>query len=144
MTDKRLRTGTVRPSRWPDDAKQVDEIVGGYYRVRLIRDGIFVGVKFWYGLPCFDGEELDRSHRWNCEVDGRTTRPVVDDEGNDTGVRELLDPFETWPYACGHPISEREFQFLATRRTWAEEHEPEHPAANPHRPIDIRKLRPGF
>jgi hypothetical protein len=145
MTDKRLRTGTVRPSRWPDDAKQVDEIVAGTYRVRLIRNGIHVGVRFWFGQPRLDdGEELDRSPRWCVEVDGKTTRPIKDAEGNDTGVRELLDPFEVWPYACGNHITSAEFAFLARRREWALAHDETHPAAQPSRAIDIRKLQPGW
>lgn len=116
----------------------------GFYSLRLIRGGIRVGVRIWFGPPIFDGEELDRCHRWNVEIDGKTTRPVVDAEGNKTGQRELLDPFEVWPFACGHPISQKEFDFLAKRRGWAVEHEPTHPAARPREPINLRKLAPGW
>ena len=119
-----------------------EEIIPGTYRVRLVRGGLFVGVRFWHGQPTFDGDELDRSPRWNVEVDGRTSRRIVDDDGNDTGVRELLDPWEVWPFAGGNPISEQEFAFLARRREWAEQNDPEHPAAQPRKAIDVRKLRP--
>lgn len=122
----------------------VGEIVAGFYEVRLIRGGIYVGVRFWFGAPVLDGDEQDRSPRWCVEVDGQTTRPVVDDDGHDTGQREYLDPFETWPYACGRPISEREFNFRARRRRWAEDNDPEHPAAQPRRPIDVLNLKPGW
>jgi len=123
----------------------IGHIEAGFYRVRLIRGGLWVGVEFWHGPPRLDdGEEQDRSPRWCVSVDGRTTRPVVDEEGNRTGQREYLDPDETWPYACGNPISRHEFDFLARRRQWALEHDPAHPAAQPHRPIDVRTLKPGW
>ena len=123
--------------------KLVGDITAGTYQLRLIRGGIMVGVRFWFGAPHLDdGDEQDRSPRWCVEVDGHTTRPVVDDEGNDTGQREYLDPFEVWPYA--KPISEAEFAFLARRRQWAEQHDPEHPAANARKPIKVLDLKPGW
>src|SRR6478609_7507672 len=79
----------------------IDRPVAGHYQMRLARGGVFVAVRFWFGAPVFDGEVLDRSPRWCVEVNGQTTRPVYDDDGNDTGQRELLDPFEVWPVAGG-------------------------------------------
>lgn len=123
----------------------IGEIRAGFYQVRLIKGGIMVGCRFWHGAPVFDGEELDRSHRWCVAVDGATTRPALDADGLPIeGVRELLDAWEVWPYACGRPISEREFQFLARRRTWAVEHDPQHPAAQPRKPVDVLQLKPGW
>lgn len=99
----------------------------GYFRVRLIRGGLFVGVRFW-----LEGTQ------WRVEVDGRQVR-VVDDH------IILLDALEVWPH-CGetNEISEREFNFLARRRDWAREHAPDHPAAKPHQPVDLSKLPPRF
>jgi hypothetical protein len=111
-------------------------IIAGHYRTRLIRGGLWVAVRFWFGAPIVDGEELDRSHRWCVEVDGRTDR-IDKDEG-----RVLLDPLEVWPWAGGNPISEREYRFLRRRASWAVEHAPEHPAANPHKPINRRVMPP--
>jgi hypothetical protein len=117
----------------------------GFYSVRLSRGGLRVGVRIWFGQPIVDGETLDRSPRWCCEVDGRSERNDYDGEGNLLG-RVPLDPItdDVWAWCCGSPISEREFQFLARRRTWAVKHAPDHPAANPRAKIDVRALPPGW
>jgi hypothetical protein len=98
----------------------------GYYRLRLIRGGLWVGVRIW----------RDSGH-WRVEVDGRQVRV----EGDHIVP---LDVFEVWPWCCGQPISRREFDFLARRRDWARRHAPEHPAANPKVPIDLARLPPRF
>lgn len=108
----------------------------GFYRTRLIRGGIMVPVRFWYGPPIVDGEELDRSYRLNVEVNGRTDFVTED------GTRELLDPFEVWPFC--QPITQREYQFMHQRIDWAQRYEPGHPAANPTTPIDLGTLPPRF
>jgi len=102
---------------------RIDRPRAGFFRTRLIRGGIFVGVRFWT-----EGRD------WRVEIDGRTTR--------DDGFP--LDPLEVWPYCAGQEITEREFHFLARRRQWAQEHAPEHPAADPGEPVDLSKLPPRF
>jgi hypothetical protein len=116
---------------------QIGVPVAGYYRTRLINSGVWVAVRFWYGAPIIGGEEQDRSPRWCVEVNGKSCR--FDREAQH---RVPLDAFYVWPFAAGHPITEREFHFLLKRKTWAVEHAPEHPAARPHEPIDLRKLPP--
>jgi hypothetical protein len=117
----------------------------GYYRTRLIRGGIMVPVEIWFGRPIIDGEVQDRSPRWCCMVDGRTDREDFDDDGNYLG-RVPLDPIldDVWTHCCDEPISYHEYEFLTRRRRWAKDNDPEHPAANPHEPIDVRKLKPAF
>lgn len=102
-------------------ARRIDQPREGFYRTRLIKGAMNVGVMLWFAP---DG--------WRVVVDGQTHR----DDGR------LLDPFEVWPWCCDQPISHREFAFLKHRARWAREHAPEHPAANPRRPIDRRKLKP--
>ena len=126
---------------------QVGVPIAGYYACRLIRGGLRVPVKIWWGLPIIDGEEQDRSPRWCCEVDGRTDRIERDPEtGEPTGQRVPLDPIldDVWIYCCGQPIKQREYLFLRRRAEWAREHAPDHPAARPREKIDIRLLKPGF
>ena len=98
---------------------------------------MWVPVRFWFGSPIIDGEEQDRSQRWCVEVDGRTCR-----FDKDLGHRVPLDALERWPWVAGNPISEKEYRFMLKRAAWAREHAPEHPAARPHEPIDLRKLPP--
>jgi len=105
----------------PPTSRRIDVIEAGTYRVRLIRNAIYVGVRFWHEA---DG--------WHVIVDGRTHRA----DG------ELLDPYEVWPWC--QPVSEYEFEFMERRRRWAHEHQPDHPAANAFEPIDLSKLPPRF
>lgn len=116
---------------------QIGVPVAGFYRTRLINSGMWVAVRFWYGAPIIDGEEQDRSPRWCVEVDGRTDR--FDKEAQH---RVPLDALDVWPWAAGHPIKRREYDFLLKRAAWAREHAPEHPAATPREAIDLRKLPP--
>ena len=109
---------------------RIDVPVEGFYRTQLVRRGLNVGVRFY-----FDADGYMR-----VEVDGRTHKVLKQDDGS--VVEVLLDPLEVWPWCCGAPIPEREFNFLARRREWAKEHAPDHPAANPREPIDLNKLPP--
>jgi hypothetical protein len=109
----------------------------GFYRARLINNGMWVAVRFWYGQPIIDGEVQDRFERWCVEVNGRT-----DYFDKEVKHRVPLDAIERWPWCAGNPITEREYHFLLRRKGWAEDHAPEHPAARPHEPINLRKLPP--
>jgi hypothetical protein len=110
--------------------------VAGFYGVRLVRAGYEVPVRLWFGAPVFDGEEQDRSPRWCVEVAGKTTRD------DDDGLPEYLDPFDYWPWCARSPISAAEYAHRLRLMAWAEEHAPNHPAANPRRPIDVGALAP--
>lgn len=115
----------------------------GFYRMRLVRGGPVVAVRIWFGAPVIDGEEQDRAPQWCVEIDGKSDRWEIDD---DTGYRcrVPLDVDMAWPRCAWHPVDRREYDFLLRRKTWAVEHAPEHPAANPHQPVDVRHLKPGF
>jgi hypothetical protein len=119
------------------EAIQVGVPREGFYKVRLVNSGMWVAVRIWYGQPIIDAETQDRSPRWCAEVDGRTDR--FDKEAQH---RVPLDALEVWPFAAGHPITRNEYGFLRKRAAWAREHAPEHPAANPHQPINLRRLPP--
>lgn len=108
----------------------------GFYKARLVNSGLWVAVKVWYGQPIIDGEVQDRFERWCIEVNGKTCR--FDEE---VGHRVPLDCLERWPWVCGRPITEGEYHFLLKRKGWAEEYDPEHPAATPYEPIDLRKMK---
>jgi hypothetical protein len=119
------------------EAIHVSEPVEGYYKTRLVNSGMWVAVRIWFGSPIIDGEVQDRSPRWCVEVDGRTDR--FDKEAQH---RVPLDALEVWPWCAGHPISRNEYGFLRKRAAWARNHAPEHPAATPHKRIDLRALKP--
>src|SRR5215472_17199604 len=92
----RLRPGAGQTQAMSD--WQIDKPQAGYYATRLVRNGPLVAVHIWYGAPP-DPEDprklLDRSHRWQCLVDGCEA-----------------DPWETWPRVAGRTITEGEYRRL--------------------------------
>ena len=44
----------------------------GYYAMTMVRGGVLVPVRIWFGPAVINGEEQDRGHDWRCEIDGRT------------------------------------------------------------------------
>lgn len=122
-----------------------DQPVAGFYATRLVRGGIEVPVRIWHGAPIIDGEEQERSPRWCVEVDGRTTK-TERDPATGYEARVPLDPLldHVWPFCARRPIAESEFAFMTRRAAWAREHQPDHPAATPREPVDVRALPPIF
>jgi hypothetical protein len=99
---------------------RIDQPVAGFYSLRVRRDGPKVPVRFW----C-DGDQ------WHVEVDG---------ERQWGGVP--IDPFEVWPFVAGRAISQSDFEHYVRLRVWARMYDPDHPAANPFKPVDLRKMKP--
>lgn len=116
---------------WPPQA--------GFYTMRLTRGGVRVPVRIWFGPPVIDGEELDRSPDWRCEIDGRADTWERDDA---TGYRcrVAIHIDRAWPYAAREPISESEYRFLVAHSFWAREHAPDHPKAQPRKSIDFNTI----
>jgi hypothetical protein len=123
-------------------AERVDQPRPGFYSTRLVRGGLKVGVRIWFGQPIIDGEVQDRSHRLCIEVDGRTDRLERHEASGEPVGRVPLDVDEVWPFCV--PITEAEYRYLRRRAAWAREHAPDHPAANPRDPVDLRSMKPLF
>lgn len=104
--------------------------IAGFYKSKLVRGGPWVAVRIWFGPPAdpITGEELDRSHRWQAEIDGKLARQVWD----------------AWPYCAGQPIDEAEYRYLTAMKRHAVTYEPEMPEASPRRPVDFNKLKFDF
>jgi hypothetical protein len=81
-------------------ALQADTPVTGYYRFRWRRGAPACGVRIWYGPPRDPdtGEEMDRSWRWQAQVNGR-----------------YVDLRRVWPVCGAEPISPDEHDYLAYR-----------------------------
>ena len=107
----------------------VDQPQAGFYSTRLARRAPPVPVRLAFTQPVVEGRKIDRSPRWIVVIDGR----LSDD-----------DACETWSWCAGHPIDPGEYRFLIRRAAWARQHSPDHPAANPREPIDVRQLKPAF
>lgn len=95
--------------------------VAGFYRYRLRSGGVAVGVRIWFGPPHdpLTGEEMDRSWRWQAEVNGRP-----------------IDLDRVWPTGAGEPIDAREYEHLSSLQTWGEQNAPHSPEANPNKPVN--------
>lgn len=99
-----------------------DVPVAGYYRMRLRKGGMHVAVRIWYGPPLDPetGEEMDRSWRFQAEINGRY---------------DEID--RVWPTCAGDPIDEAEARYLIERQRWGEANAPDSPQANPHRKVNL-------
>lgn len=103
-----------------------------FYRARLVKGGPFIGVMAFLGGPLVDGEELDRSPRWQAlvrtEKNGRVIlmgdAVPIDIEG--VMLRNL------------EAIPESEYRFLVAHAEWATAAAPHHPDAAPRVAIDRR------
>ena len=105
-----------------------------YWRGRLAKKAPFVGVKVWFGAPVIDGEELDRSPRWQCLVRNETTsRAILEGDSvpitiDGVFVRNL------------ERITEAEYQFLVAHSEYSTAFAPHNPDASPTEAIDVTKL----
>jgi hypothetical protein len=109
---------------------QPDQPVAGYYKRRLVKNGPWIPVRIWFSAPTDPhqpGETLDRSPRWQAELDGR-----------EIGI------WDVWPACSGHPIDEAEFRYMIATAAHARKHEPHMPEADPDRSIDLNRLPPLF
>lgn len=126
---------TAPVSAWPP--------VAGYYATRLVRGGPRVAVRIWFGPPVIDGEELDRSPDWRCEIDGRTDR-WERDEATGYRCRVALEAERAWPFCAKDQVTEAEYQYLVAHAEWAREHAPDHPKATPRKAVDFHTIRLPF
>jgi hypothetical protein len=91
--------------------------------MRLVRGGVFVAARIF--RPCamdfFSGEALDRFYPLEAEIDGAPA-----------------DVLQVWE--SGDPITPAEFAYLDARGAWARRVAPDHPFANPRRPITWEEI----
>ncbi len=127
MTIRRDRTAYGERREWKAPAGygiRVDEPKAGFYRHRLGRGTVAVGVELRFGPPLdpVTGEELDRSWRWMAFVNG-----------------EPFDFERVYPACMRSPISTDEYKRLCARKAWAKEQAPESAYATGRR---INRLDP--
>lgn len=91
----------------------------GYFKRRLVRDGPFVVARIWMHQETDADGDLIAPEELRCEVDGKEK-----------------DPVEAWTWLAGKPITREEYRHLDAVRTWARQHAPEQPEADPDKPVD--------
>lgn len=96
--------------------------VTGFYRMRMRANSHYVGVRIWFGQPLdpVTGERLDRSLRWQAEVNGR-----------------YMELDRVWPACATDPIEQAEYEHLKGLQDWASDHAPQSALADPRRPLDL-------
>jgi hypothetical protein len=103
-----------------------------YWRAKLVKDGPWIGVKTWRGPPLIEGEEVDRSPRWQCLVRNETTGRAIlygepcPIEVDGIGLRSV------------ERIDEAEYRYLIDHSQWATAHAPHLPDAAPRVKINKR------
>jgi hypothetical protein len=92
-----------------------DVPVAGFYRFRMRSGGALCGVRIWHGQPSdpVTGELLDRSLRWQAQVNG-----------------DPVDLARVWPKCAADPIDADEYEYLRSVQSWAKQHAPTSPQAN--------------
>jgi len=97
-----------------------DEPVEGWFKTRLVKDGVFVPVRIWWGQPLDeDGEVMDRHMRWNALASGK-----------------YIDVERVWPWCGRFPISEADYRFMLDKSRWAKSYSPDRPEASPREAVD--------
>ncbi len=94
--------------------------VPGFYRVRMVRGGPFVGARIYRPCPVdpSHGDHLDRWPALCAEIDG-----------------ESCSVDRVWLF--GEPITAGEFEYLRARSRFASNHRPDLPEAEPRKPVDL-------
>jgi hypothetical protein len=95
-----------------------DEPVPGTYASRLVKSGPLVAIRI--------SRDKD-SGCYRIEVDGQIDAVPIE---------------AAWPACARRPITTGEYRFMLRRAEWARTHQPEHPAANPRKRVDLRRIPP--
>lgn len=103
----------------------VDQPQPGLFKMRLVRRGPFVPAKI---------EKIDG--KWTATINGAEQWPPSADPVAAAGVLRI------WHGAAA--ITAQEYEYLIELKAWAEASAPEHPAANPTKPIDLSSLPPVY
>ena len=103
-----------------------DEPQSGFYRMRLVKGGPFVPVAIW----------IDK------QVDEVTGELTDDERLVALANGKTADPTRVWSFCARHPITEEDYRDFIEVQEWASHHSPDHPAANPYRPLNLLDMEP--
>ncbi len=103
-----------------------------FYRARLVKGGPFVGVKTFFGPPFVDGEEVDRSPRWQALVRTETTaRAILMGDATPIEVDGVM-------LRNIEGIPEAEYRYLVAHADYSTKYAPLNPDAAPKTAFDLR------
>lgn len=113
------------PDPFVRDRCGADPLIEGYYLLRAGRGTrVDIPVRVWFGAPLDDdGEELDRSHRWQIQVGFQ----LLEELPMRVGAVWFNEVTDVWPTCLRWPIDEAEFRFRLERASWAGNYDPNDP-----------------
>lgn len=104
-----------------------DEPQAGWYKVKMVKDGVFVPVVIRLIQDIDEAGDLVNPIRFEAERNGKS-----------------IDAHQIWTYAAKNPISEEDFNYMTDRKAWAETNAPHMPEANPTKKINHKDIPPLF
>ena len=105
----------------------VDQPRPGYFRAKLVKGGVWVGVRIWWeeAIDPLTGEVLDRPARLVA---------LMDDEP--------IDPAIVWNRCCDQPISVADYEYLIEDSRHAKLYRPDDAKADPRKAVNMRTMPP--
>ncbi|MDB5243748.1 MAG: hypothetical protein JWP57_4374 [Spirosoma sp.] len=94
--------------------------------MRLVKDGPKVAARIWQ----------DDNGLWRAEINGEVQEPAGADPYRARGVLRI--------WHSGRRCTEGEYRYRLELKAWALANNPDHPAANPSRPISLKRMPPIF
>lgn len=105
-----------------------------FWSARLASKAPPVGVMTWFGPPLVDGEELDRSPRWQALVrTEKTGRAILMGDEVPIEVEGVM-------LRNVEKITKAAYLLLVNHAAWSTEYKPSNPDAAPNSPVDVTKM----
>lgn len=110
-----------------------ERLIEGFYLISRRRaNRVDMPVRIWFGAPIDeDGNELDRSPRWQVMVCG-----VLLDQSIHIGGIAIDTVADIWPACADAPITRDDYDYRIARAAWAAENDPHDPFGSPAGRID--------
>lgn len=107
-----------------------------YWQGRMVSKGPLIGVATWFGPPLVEGEELDRSPRWQALVRTETTaRAILLGDSVPIEVEGIF-------LRNVERTTKSNYDYLISHAAFSTSHAPHNPDASPTEAIDFNKLTP--
>ena len=107
----------------------------GFYKLRLVRNGPFVGAVIFLPCPMVPVDPMIDPAEWCQPLDrSRFIQALVDGKP--------WDPNKVWIF--GRIITESEYRYLIDSATWDRTYQPDSPAATPRKAVDLAAMQPIF
>jgi len=109
-----------------------------YWRAKLVKGGVYVGVMTWFGPPIVDGETFDRHYRWLALIrNEKDPRAILMGDNCPIEVEGIQ-------LRSVEPTTKADYEFMVAHSAYATVHRPDLPDASPSQAIDHFKSKVPF